>query len=187
MTRRLYIANMISADGYFEGQGHDLSWHNVDAEYNDYSIDMLESVDRLLFGRKTWEMMAAYWSTEQAKKNDPQVAGLMNSLPKHLCSRTLKKADWQNSHIVREPALETIGAWKKEEGRDIAVFGSSELCKALLQAGLVDELRLIVTPVLLGQGHSLFEGLTAQHKLTLMGLQSYASGNILIRYKPRLP
>ena len=146
---------------------------------------MLESVDRLLFGRKTWEMMAAYWSTEQAKKNDPQVAGLMNALPKYLCSRTLKKAEWQNSHIVREPALKAIAAWKQEEGRDIAVLGSSELCKALLQAGLVDELRLIVAPVLLGQGHSLFEGLTAQHKLTLMGLQSYGSGNILIRYKPR--
>lgn len=185
MTRRLYIANMISADGYFEGQGQDLSWHNVDAEYTDYSIDMLESVDRLLFGRKTWEMMAAYWSTEQAQKNDPQVAGLMNSLPKYLCSRTLKKAEWQNSHIVREPVLDTIRSWKKEEGRDIAVFGSSELCKSLLQAGLVDELRLIVTPVLLGQGHSLFEGLAASTRLTLMGLQSFASGNILIRYKPR--
>lgn len=185
MTRRLYIANMISADGYFEGQGHDLSWHNVDAEYNDYAIDMLESVDRLLFGRRTCEMMAAYWSTELAKTNDPQVAGLMNTLPKFVCSRTLKKAAWQNSHIVREPALDTIAAWKKEEGRDIAVFGSSELCRALLQAGLVDELRLIVVPVLLGQGHSLFEGLAARHNLTLMGLQSFSSGNILIRYKPR--
>jgi dihydrofolate reductase len=65
------------------------------------------------------------------------------------------------------------------------VFGSSELCKTLLRAGLVDELRLILAPVLLGQGHSLFEGLTAQYKHTLMGLQSFSSGNILIRYKPR--
>lgn len=185
MSRRLFISNMISADGYFEGPGRDISWHHVDAEYNDYAIDMLESVDRLLFGRITWELMASYWPTETAIKNDPQVAALMNKLPKYVCSRSLQKLGWQNSHLVSEPCLDTIRRWKSEPGRDIAVFGSSQLSKSLLESKLVDEVRLIVAPVLLGQGNSLFEGLPQKLNLTLMDLQSFASGNVLLRYRPR--
>jgi dihydrofolate reductase len=184
MSRKLYLSNMISVDGYFEGPGRDISWHLVDPEYNDYAIAMLESMDRLLFGRITWELMASYWPTEAAIKNDPLVAKLMNTLPKYVCSRTLQKAEWQNSELVREPILDTIRGWKNEQGGDIAIFGSSQLSLTLLQAGLVDELRFIVAPVLLGQGNSLFDGLASKLKLTLMGMQSFSSGNILLRYKP---
>lgn len=185
MSRRLFIFNMISIDGYFQGPGCDISWHNVDAEYNDHAIEMLESVDRLLFGRITWELMASYWPTESAIKNDPVVAALMNKLPKYVCSRTLQKVEWQNSLLVREPCLDTIRSWKAEEGRDIAVLGSSRLCLGLLDAGLVDELRLMVAPVLLGKGNSIFEGLSRKLNLTLMSQQNFASGNVLLRYKPR--
>jgi dihydrofolate reductase len=184
MSPRLFISNMISADGYFEGPGRDLSWNRVDAEFNDYAVSLLESVDRLLFGRITWELMASYWPTEAAQKNDPEVAALMNRVPKYVCSHSPQKLTWQNSQQVAAPCIDNIRSWKSGQGGDIAVFGSGQLCRSLLEARLVDELRLIVAPVLLGKGKSLFEGMSQSWNLTLMDLQSFASGNVLLRYRP---
>lgn len=86
--RKLFEFNLVTLDGYFEGPNRDISWHNVDAEFNEYAVDMLNSVDTLLFGRVTYELMAGYWSTPEAMKNDPLVAGKINDLPKIVFSRT---------------------------------------------------------------------------------------------------
>lgn len=91
--RKLLVFNLVTLDGYFEGPNRDISWHNVDAEFNEYAIDMLNSVDTLIFGRVTYELMAGYWPTPDAIKNDPIVAGKMNALSKIVFSRTLNKVE----------------------------------------------------------------------------------------------
>lgn len=87
--RRLFVFNLVSLDGYFEGPNRDITWHNVDAEFNTYAIEMPDSVDLLLFGRVTYELMARFWSSPEALRDDPLVAGRMNALPKVVFSRTL--------------------------------------------------------------------------------------------------
>ena len=99
--RKLFVFNLVTLDGYFEGPNREIDWHNVDAEFNEYAIDMLNSVDALIFGRVTYELMASYWPTPDVIKNDPIVAEKMNTLPKIVFSRTLEKVEWNNTRLVK--------------------------------------------------------------------------------------
>jgi dihydrofolate reductase len=94
--RKLFSFNMVSLDGFFEGPNQDITWHNVDEEFNQFAIEQISSVDTYLFGRVTYQLMASYWPTQEAITNDPIIADLMNRLPKVVASRTLDKVDWQN-------------------------------------------------------------------------------------------
>src|SRR6266536_5768477 len=98
--KKIIVQNMVSIDGYYEGPNHEIDWHNVDAEFNDAAIKNLNSVDTLLFGRKTYQLMESYWPTEQALKDDPVIAGKMNSFAKIVVSKTLDKAEWNNSRLI---------------------------------------------------------------------------------------
>ncbi len=182
--RKLFLFMMTSLDGYFEGPDHDISWHNVDAEFNEFAIQQTSEVDMLLFGRKTYEMMAGYWPTEAAKRDDPIVADLMNSLPKIVFSRTLDKVEWNNSRLVKENMEEEVTQLKQQPGKDIAIFGSSDLTVALTHMGLVDEYRIMVAPVALGNGKSLFKGLNGKVNLELLNTRTFRSGNVLLYYRP---
>jgi dihydrofolate reductase len=99
--RKVILANLISVDGYFEGPNRELDWHNVDAEFNEQAGEMLNSVDIILFGRVTYQLMASYWPTPDAIKNDPIIAKKMNSLSKIVFSKTLEKAEWENTKLVK--------------------------------------------------------------------------------------
>src|SRR5579872_1265701 len=98
--RKVFLFMMVSLDGYFEGPNHDLSWHNVDEEFNKFAIAQTKNVGTLLFGRRTYELMRDFWPTEEARKTDPIVANQMNTTPKIVFSRTLKEAEetkyWKN-------------------------------------------------------------------------------------------
>jgi dihydrofolate reductase len=98
--RKLIMFNLITLDGFFEGQNREIDWHSVDDEFNDYSIEQLNLVDTILFGRVTYQMMASYWPTPAALRDDPIVAGLMNNTPKIVFSRIMQSADWQNSILI---------------------------------------------------------------------------------------
>src|SRR6266496_5967963 len=117
--RKVFLFNMVSLDGFFEGPNRDISWHNVDEEFNEFAINQLNEVDTLLFGRVTYEGMASYWPTEFAISNDPIVAGLMNSLPKIVFSTTLDKAEWNNTRLVNDNAAEEVSKLKGRPGKDI--------------------------------------------------------------------
>jgi dihydrofolate reductase len=99
LMRKIFLFMMVSLDGYYEGPDGDISWHNVDDEFNGIAVQQTNQVDTLLFGRKTYEGMADYWPSEAAISADPIVAGLMNSLPKIVVSTTLDSAGWDNSQI----------------------------------------------------------------------------------------
>lgn len=174
---------LTSVDGYHEGAGREIDWHNVDEEFNDFAIRQLGEIDLLVFGRVTYEMMAAYWPTEAALRDDPVVATAMNDTRKIVVSRTLDHASWANTTLVREDAAERLRELKRQPGGDIAIFGSSHLTASLLRAGIVDELRVLVNPVLLGAGRPLLE--TADRTdLALVGTRVFRNGNVMLTYRP---
>jgi len=182
--RKVFLFMMVTLDGFFEGPDHSIDWHNVDEEFNEFAIDQLNEVDMLLFGRVTYEVMASYWPTAFAIENDPVVAGKMNAIPKIVFSKTLDRADWSNSRLVKENIAGEVSQLKQQPGRDLAIFGSANLTMSLLQMGLVDELRLMVNPVVLGKGKPLFEGVHEKMNLKLLKTRDFRSGNVLLYYEP---
>ena len=87
--RKIFLFMMVSLDGYFEGPDHDISWHRVDSEFNDFSLEQMSKVDTLMFGRRTYELMESYWPSEEARQDDPKVAEFLNTLPKIVFSRNM--------------------------------------------------------------------------------------------------
>lgn len=181
---KLYLFMMVSLDGFFEGENHDLSWHNVDAEFNEFAIKQTREVTTILFGKRTYKMMAGYWTSEGAVNDDPIVAGLMNSKPKIVFSKRLEKVDWNNTQLVSDATPEYISELKKEAQGDIAIFGSNNLCVSLVKMGLVDEFRIMVNPIVIGKGTPLFFGLDDKLKLKLTNSKVFKSGNVLLYYQP---
>lgn len=182
--KKVFLFNMTTLDGFFEGPNQDISWHNVDEEFNDFAIEQLKEIGTLLFGRVTYQGMASYWPTEFAIRNDPVVAGLMNGLPKIVFSRTLDQAEWSNSKLVKENAAEEVSKLKGQPGKDIAIFGSSDLAVTLAEHGLIDEYRIIVNPVFLGGGTPLLKGIKQKLNLKLLNARTFKSGNVLLYYAP---
>jgi dihydrofolate reductase len=182
--RKLIVFMMTTLDGYFEGPDGGIDWHNVDDEFNDFAIEQIGAVDIMVFGRKTYELMAGYWPTPEAKANDPAVAELMNTFPKIVVSGTLQKADWHNTRLVKENVEYEIQKLKQENGKDLIIFGSSALTASLANLGLVDEFRVMVNPVLLGGGRALFHGIRSGVKLHLVNTRTFRSGNVLLYYRP---
>ena len=182
--RKLFAFNMVTLDGFFEGPNQDISWHTTDDEFNQFAIEQTGSVDTILFGRKTYEMMASYWPTESARQDDPDVAALMNNVPKIVFSRTLQTAEWSNTRLMKENIKGEILKLKAQPGKEIAVFGSADLLSTLIELDLVDEHRIIVNPVVLGKGTPLFKDVERPLNLQLVRSRVFASGNVLLYYQP---
>jgi dihydrofolate reductase len=182
--RKIILFNLTSLDGYFEGPDRDINWHIVDDEFNEFAIQQTGEFGAFLFGRVTYELMASYWPTEDAKRDDPNIAELMNRLPKIVFSKTLKKVEWENTKLVNDNFVESISKLKQEAGKDIAVFGSSDLAVTLIEHGLLDELRIMVNPILLGEGKPIFQGIKTQLGLQLLKTRTFKSGNVLLYYEP---
>jgi len=182
--RRIVVFNLISLDGYIAGPDGDISWHNVDAEFNDFAIENVSAGNTLLFGRVTYELMANYWPTPNAAKDDPVVAEGMNASLKVVFSRTLDKVDWENTRLVKGDLLSEVRKLKQESGTNMAVLGSGSIVSQLAQAGLVDEYRIMVNPVVLGKGKTMFEGVRDKLHLKLTKSRVFGNGNVLLYYEP---
>ena len=181
--RKLFLFNMITLDGFFEGPNQDISWHNVDEEFNDFAMEQLATMDLILFGRVTYQGMASYWPTPLAIENDPVIAGQMNSFPKIVFSRTLDKAEWSNTRLIKNNVAEEITKLKQQPGKEIAIFGSANLAASLVPMGLIDEIRLMVNPVVLGKGTPLFQNINEKLNLKLDKLRRFGNGNVLLYYQ----
>jgi dihydrofolate reductase len=175
---------MVSLDGYIEGANQELDWHIVDSDFLNYAEQTLNSVDCILFGRKTYEMMAAYWPLPEQVKNDPVIAAKMNNLPKIIFSKTLDKVEWKNSTLVKGNIKETILKLKEQSGKDIVILGSGSIVSALMQLGLIDEYRAIISPVILGGGKPQFTGDLDRKTLKLTDLKRLSSGVVILYYQP---
>lgn len=182
--RPVIMFNFITLDGMFEGPNGDISWHNTDEEFNEYAIEQTGWFGAIIFGRVTYEMMASYWPTEMALKDDPEVAKLMNKAQKLVFSRTLEKADWENTTLVKGNIADEINKLKQQPGNPIAVFGSGNLSTTLTNLGLIDEYRIMVNPIILGKGTPLFHDIEKSVKLKLVDSRVFKSGNVLLNYQP---
>ncbi len=176
--------NLITLDGYFEGEKNwDLSFHELvwGKELEDFSKEQLKSADMLIFGETTYKGMADYWTKAEGDKAEGEIAEYMNKLPKVVCSRMLKTADWNNTTIVKDAAAE-IPKLKQQGDGDMFVFGSSNLSESLMKANLFDEYRLCVVPVFLGKGRRLFNDGLPYQKLKLIEARPLQTGGIILRY-----
>jgi dihydrofolate reductase len=182
--RKIYMFDMTTLDGFFEGPQKEIDWHNVDKEFNEFAEHQLNETDIILFGRVTYELMARYWPTEYAIKNDPIIADKMNVIPKIVFSKTLEKAEWNNTRLIKENIADEVSQLKHQPGKDIAIFGSSNLAATLIQLELIDEYRMMINPVILGSGTSVFHGMSSRHDLKFIKIKMFHSGNILLYYQP---
>ncbi|MEP6684623.1 MAG: dihydrofolate reductase family protein [Parafilimonas sp.] len=180
--RKIIVSNLISVDGYFEGMNQDLSWFTVNEEFFEYARNLLHEVDTIMYGRVTYEHMADYWPN--AKDNDEVITQKMNSLQKIIFSKTLEEAIWNNSLIIKESIVEEVKKLKQQPGKDIVIFGSGTIVSELTQWRLIDEYRLIVNPVILGNGNPLFKSINERIKLKLIKTKTLASGVIILYYQP---
>lgn len=172
--------NLTTLDGYFEGEKNwDLSFHNIvwGPELEKLSLEQLHACDYLIFGRVTYEGMSAYWKNEEG-----EIAELMNSLPKLICSKTLKELDWNNSTLIGENVSAEISGLKAQGDGEMYVFGSANLCETLINDDLIDEYRIGIAPVILGSGRRLFkEGISARN-LSLVSTQRLLTGGIVLTF-----
>ena len=182
--KKIFAFIMATLDGYYEGPNQEFDFWVVDEEFNGFAVEQLDEVDTLLFGRVTYEGMAAYWPTSAAEQDDPTVAAKMNGLSKIVVSRTLDKAEWANSRLIKDDVTEELERLKQQPGKDIAILGSSALTASLLQMGLVDEVRIMVNPVVLGAGKSVFRTAGERIGLKLLKSRPFNSGNLLLYYQP---
>ncbi len=163
----------------------DTSWaHKEDTEWNAFVADNASAGGLLLFGRITYDLMAGYWPTPQAIKNAPIVAEQMNNLPKVVFSRTLNKASWSNTKLVNGDMAAEIRKMKKEPGKDMAILGSGSIVSQLAQEGLIDEYQIVVNPVVLGRGRTMFDGVKEKLTLKLRKTRTFGNGNVLLCYEP---
>ncbi len=181
--RKLVIWNLMTLDGYFEGaKPWDLDFHMLawGDELEHYATELGKEGDLLIFGRKTYEGMAAYWPTATETSD---ITAYMNGIAKIAASRTLDKADWNNTRVVGDIVAE-VKKLKEEPGKTMFVFGSAEVTDVLLKAGLVDEIRICLVPVVLGAGNPHFKPADEQRPMKLIDSRSLKTGAVILRYEP---
>lgn len=180
--RKIIMWNMVTLDGFFEGpKSWEIDWHNYTwgEELEQFSIEQSKTAGMLLFGRVTYQGMAQYWSAEKG-----EIADFMNNIPKVVFSRTLEKADWNNTRLVKANAEEEVAQLKKQPGKDLFIFGSANLSATLTQRGLIDEYRLGFNPIVLGGGNPLFKPSPDQLKMKLLEVRTFKTGCVILFYEP---
>jgi dihydrofolate reductase len=183
--RRLTVFNQVTLDGYFAGG--EISWFKTDAkdaEWDAFVKDNAKGGGVLLFGRITYELMASYWPTPLAMQNDPVVAERMNHLQKVVFSRTLDKVTWNNTKLVKGNLAAEVRKMKEASGEDMAILGSGSIVSQLAQEGLIDEYQVVVNPVVLGKGRTMFDGIKETLTLKLTKTRTFGNGNVLLCYEP---
>lgn len=181
--RKLGVFNLVTLDGYVAGKDGDISWHRVDEQFEELAIQASNSGNTLLFGRITYQLMASYWPTPEAARTDPVVAAGMNHAEKVVFSRTLLKADWNNTRLVNDDMIEEVRRLKQGSGKDLTILGSGNIVAQLAQADLIDEYQMLLNPVALGRGRTMFEGVHGPLSFTLGKTRVFKNGNILLTYE----
>jgi len=179
---KLVMWNLMTLDGFFDGaENWALDWHQYarGEELELMSIEQLRVADMLLFGRVTYEGMAAYWKTAQG-----EVATYMNILPKAVFSRTLQAVDWQNTTLLKGDVKQEVEELKRKGEKNIFVFGSGDFGTTLLEQGLFDEYRICLVSVVLGTGKPLFGRKLSRLGMKLLEARALASGSVLLCYEP---
>jgi dihydrofolate reductase len=182
--RRVEVFNQLSLDGYIADEKGDMSWaHRQDPEWIAFTSENASGEAELVFGRVTYDLMAGFWPTPQALESLPVVARRMNDLPKVVFSRTLEKATWQNTRLVKGDLAAEMRRLKSEPGPDMVIMGSGSIVSQLTDAGLVDEYQVVVNPIVLGRGRGMFD-VREKARLTFKKARTFGNGNVVLWYEP---
>jgi len=185
--RKLVVFNHVSLDGYFVDANGSMEWAKMDvndAEWNAFVAENVKGEGPLVFGRVTYELMANYWPTPMATTHDAVVAERMNRAPKVVFSKTLDEASWSNTTLVKGDPVAEMRKMKKESGDGMAILGSGTIVSQLAKAGLIDEYQVVVDPVVLGKGRTMFDGVTEKLNLKLTQSRVFGSGKVFLSYAP---
>ena len=185
--RKLIVFNHVSLDGYFTGNNGDFSWAhsgNDDPEYLAFVAENAGGEGELLFGRVTYDLMASYWPTPMASHNDPKVAEGMNRMRKVVFSKTLDTASWNNTQLVKGDLVAAVRKMKEAPGPDMTILGSGTIIAQLAPAGVIDEYHLMLDPVILGSGRTMFEGTPEKLNLNLTKTRVFKNGKAHLIYQP---
>ena len=178
--RQVVLQMGVTLDGYVAGPGGEGDW-GLAAEHPDvraWKVASLRQVGTHIMGRVTYEQMAGHWPSATG-----DYAEFMNNLPKVVFSRTLPTAGWPGSRIARGDLAEEIAALKGEPGGEIMAHGGATFVQALSRLGLIDEYRLIILPVALGNGLPLFKDLAGPLRLDLAAAKSFPGGTVIHVYR----
>ena len=180
---KLSIFNFITLNGFFKGTNGDISWHKHGGEESEFSADSLKADNILLFGRVTYDMMVSWWTSPMALETLPDVAKGMNNAEKIVFSKSLKKADWNNTRIIKDDIVGEIKKLKKEGRKDMTILGSGSIINQFADAGIIDEYSIMVDPVAIGNGTPLFIDIKHKLDLELTDTRTFKSGVVLLNYK----
>lgn len=181
--RRLFLHIGMSLDGYINDEaGLPVLPQFTDDEFQGYIDEMLASIDGMVYGRVAFEQLAAYWPLAGPEVSPVQLRK-MHELPKYVLSHTLEQTDWHNSHLLGDDPAAAIAKLKRQNGRDLALFAGASAATSALSLGVVDELRLIINPVLVGSGTRLFDDQYSEGELRLTNTHRFASGVLLLHYE----
>lgn len=178
--RRVIASEMLSVDGFMEDKRGQLDWFVQDEELNRYAMELLDLVDAIIYGRATYQMMVGFWPYASGS-----FAARTNELLKYVVTSTLKETPWgtwNNARPLRGNPVEEINRLKKQPGKDMVIYGSGSIVRELTAHGLIDEYRLIISPVLLGKGKSLFGDFPDRIHLKFDAAKVFPSGGIALTY-----
>lgn len=183
--RKLVVFNNVTLDGYFTDANGDMSWaHKSDPEWNAFAADNAKGGGILLFGRITYELMASFWPTPAAMEIMPEVAEGMNNMPKIVFSRTLDKVSWKNTKLVKRGLVEEVQKMKNEPGEDMVILGSGSIVSQLSEHGLIDEYQIVLNPIVLGKGRTMFDGISKGLPMKRTKTRTFENGNVFLCYEP---
>jgi dihydrofolate reductase len=193
--RKVIASTFVTLDGLMVGPNEEMDWvlDNLDGEMENDIADQLKSVDAILLGRVTYQIMANYWPTATAAGTsvqrsqgveDPIITDRMNNLPKIVFSKTLQKVEWNNSRLVKENIADEVSKMKQQPGKDLVLFAGADIASTFIQLDLIDEYRIIVNPVVLGSGKPLFKDINNRLNLKLLKTKTFSCGNVILYYQP---
>lgn len=180
--RKLSVFNFISLDGYYKDLNNSMQWHQHGGEESDFSKTSSQAGNALLFGRVTYDMMYSFWPTDMAKHSMPEVANSMNNSEKIVFSNTLKTAEWNNTTIMSGDIVEQVEKLKATPGSNLTILGSGTIISQFAEAGLIDEYIIMIDPIALGGGTSIFQGMQKILNLELTNSRTFKSGVVLLNY-----
>ena len=184
--RKLVLFMHFSLDGFAADANRGLGWIAYDSELQDYADGIVATVGSPVYGRATYELMAGYWpqvlkDPEESERNKAH-AQWVDKATKIVFSKTMKKAEWNNTIVINDNIAEEIEKLKQQPGKDLVIFGSPTLARSLMQLDLIDEYQLTLQPVILGSGLPAFEEIKNKTNLKLIKAKSFKSGVVGLHY-----
>jgi dihydrofolate reductase len=182
--KKIIAVEWLSLDGYFSDANNGTDWFVSDEETWKYLLELFTNFDTIILGQVTYEMFAAYWPKPNPSDPNPkELIDFMNNSHKVVFSKSLTKAEWNNSVVMNNIVADEINKLKQEAAKDIVIFGSGSVVSQLTKLGLIDEYQFLVNPIFLGNGKTLFKNEEAKAKLKLIDSKSFDCGNMMLHYQ----